>query len=270
MDVFLGSPLFQTINDNAGVFILCFARVFAFLLTVPLISTRAVPRIAKLALGLLVTFLVFPQAQAISFTGDVFTGTFLLLLVGESLLGILTGFFVTIIFSVFSTAGQFFSYQMGFAASSVYDALAQVENPLIGQYFNSIAILVFIQIKAFQELFLGGILRSIQSVNCFVFLTNQKSVLSLFLPFLSLLFYYAFLIALPITGTLFLIHIGMGLLTKAAPQMNLLSEGFPITIMLTFFLLYAIVPQLINFFEAIIQTGFTLFQNFLIQNGGIQ
>ena len=52
-------------------------------------------------------------------------------------------FFVSMIFAAFSTAGQFFAFQMGFSAASAFDSLSQVENPLMGQYFNFIGILVF-------------------------------------------------------------------------------------------------------------------------------
>lgn len=270
MELLYGSELFNLASKNAGVFFLCFARIFSLFLTTPLISIRSVSRVAKIALALLISFIVFPQVTAITFTGDVFSLNYMLLLLGEVLLGVLTGFFLTIIFSVFGTAGQFFSYQMGFAASSVYDALSQVENPLVGQYFNFLAILIFLQVNGFQKLFLGGILRSLQSVNCFIFIEHQEAVSGLFIKFLSLLFYYAMIIALPVMGTLFLIHIGMGLLTKAAPQMNLLSEGFPITILLTFGLLYLLLPSLMNLFEAIIDNSFFLLKDFFIQSGGIK
>ena len=73
-------------------------------------------------------------------------------MIGEALIGVITGFFINMIFSTFSSAGQFFSYQMGFGASEVYDALAQIENPLLGQYLNLIAMLVFLQINSFQTL----------------------------------------------------------------------------------------------------------------------
>lgn len=267
MELLYGTKIFNEMMQNIGVFFLCFARIFAFILTTPLLATQAVPRIAKIALALLVTALIFPQAFAISFSGDVFSAGYLLLLIGEALLGVLTGFFVTIIFSVFGTAGQFFSYQMGFSASSVYDSLSQVENPLMSQYLNFLAILVFIQVNGFQKLFLGGLLQSIQSINCFLFLQNQEAVASFFLKLLSLLFYYGFIIAMPIVGTLFLIHVGMGLLTKAAPQMNLLAEGFPITILLTFILLFFLVPQMMNFFEGILDASFVFLHNFFIDVG---
>lgn len=268
MELLYGTELLHSMLANAGIFFLCFARVFAFILTTPLLSTQANPRIAKIALALLVSVLIFPELKAFNFEITVFSLYYVLLLLGEALLGVLTGFFVTIIFSIFGTAGQFFSYQMGFSASSVYDALSQVENPLVSQYLNFLAILVFIQINGFQKLFLGALLHSMQSVNCFVFLENQKSVVALFLQFLTLLFYYGFIISLPIVGTLFLIHIGMGLLTKAAPQMNLLAEGFPITILLTFILLFLLLPQMMNLFQGILESAFSILQDFFIQNGG--
>lgn len=93
--------------------------------TTPLLSTRAVPRIAKLSLAGLIAFLVLPVAYGSPLDVPGFNLDYALLAVGEGLLGILTGFFISIIFASFSTAGQFFSYQMGFGVSEVFDALSQ-------------------------------------------------------------------------------------------------------------------------------------------------
>ena len=234
----------------------------------PLLSTRAVPRIAQIGLAGLVAFLVLPLADSTMLTVSNFSIQYVLLIIGEGLIGVLTGFFLSIIFSTFSTAGQFFSYQMGFGASEVYDALAQIENPLMGQFLNFIAVLIFLQIKGFQTLFLSGVLRSFQTINCFIFMEKQVILSSFFLHQLSLLFLNAMIIAMPIMGTLFLIHVSMGLLSKAAPQMNLLSEGFPITILLTFFLLSVTLPFMVNLFLHILQDGVAAFETLLRQAGG--
>ena len=234
----------------------------------PLLSTRAVPRIAQIGLAGLVAFLVLPLADSTMLTVSNFSIQYVLLIIGEGLIGVLTGFFLSIIFSTFSTAGQFFSYQMGFGASEVYDALAQIENPLMGQFLNFIAVLIFLQIKGFQTLFLSGVLRSFQTINCFIFMEKQAVLSSFFLHKLSLLFLNAIIIAMPIMGTLFLIHVSMGLLSKAAPQMNLLSEGFPITILLTFFMLSVTLPFMVNLFLHILQDGVAAFETLLRQAGG--
>lgn len=253
---------------KAPLFFLVSVRIFAMISTTPLLSTRAVPRIAKIALAGLVAFLVMPSAYGTLLDVPGFSAEYVLFAVGEALLGVLTGFFISIIFATFSTAGQFFSYQMGFGVSEVYDALAQIENPLMGQFLNFIAVLIFLQIKGFQTLFLGGVLRSFQSINCFLFIERQELLTSFLLTNLSSLFLNAMMIAMPVMGTLFLVHVSMGLLSKAAPQMNLLSEGFPITILLTFFLLTVSLPLMADFFIRIMNNGFVAFQTLLIRAGG--
>ena len=236
--------------------------------TTPLLSTRAVSRIAKISLAGLIAFLVMPVVYDSPLDVQGFNLDYALLIIGEALLGVLTGFFISIIFAAFSTAGQFFSYQMGFGASEVFDALSQIENPLMGQFLNFIAVLIFLQIKGFQTLFLGGVLRSFQTINCFMFIQKQELLTSFFLNHLSRLFLNAMMIAMPVMGTLFLVHVSMGLLSKAAPQMNLLSEGFPITILLTFFLLTVSLPFMVDLFIRMIQSGFTAFETLLIRAGG--
>ena len=138
----------------------------------------------------------------------------------------------------------------------------------MGQFLNFIAVLIFLQIKGFQTLFLGGILRSFQSINCFMFLEKRELLASFLITNLSSLFLNAMMIAMPVMGTLFLVHVSMGLLSKAAPQMNLLSEGFPITILLTFFLLTVSLPFMANLFVRILENGFAAFESLLIRAGG--
>ena len=90
-----------------------------------------------------------------------------------------------------------------------------------------------------------------------------------FLSGLTKLFSDALVIALPVMGTLFLITICTGLLTKAAPQMNLLSEGFPVMILVAYFVIATVMPDLIDFFVRAFGGGFSVLQNLFIQvNGG--
>jgi len=259
----MGAP-FDFILNNASIFLLIFVRIGALIFTSPLLSTRAVSRIVKIALAIFVAFLCMPYYPIGVYTqgmyGDVFSLHYILILIGELLIGVLTGFYILLIFSTFSTAGQFFTYQMGFGASGVYDSLSQVENPLMGQYFNFIAVIVFLQIKGFQKLFFIGAVESIKKVNCFVFIQNREPILALLFKSMATLFLNAMVMSLPIMGTLVLIHVTMGLLTKAAPQMNLLSEGFPLTILVTFFLLTIMFPFLMETFSSILETSFESLQ----------
>ena len=88
---------------------------------------------------------------------------------------------------------------------------------------------------------------------------------------LTKLFADAFVISLPIMGTLLMITLCMGLLSKAAPQMNLLSEGFPIMILVGFVVILMSLPALINFFSKSFYQGFLMLEKLFISfSGGIR
>lgn len=273
--------MIQNLVANAPSYLLVAARCFALIMTVPLLSTRIVSRVAKIALAGYIAYLAYPLAYAeiwqkeeyriaLSMLNGGFSVEYLFLLLGEALIGILTGLYITAIFAAFSSAGQFFTFQMGFGASEVYDALSQVENPLMGQYLNLIAMIVFLQIQGFQRLFLGGIFRSFGTINALSLISQKTAFAQFLISTLSELFFDAFIIALPLVGTLFLITVTMGILSKAAPQMNLLSEGLPITILTAFFLLTILLPPMIDFFMQAFDRAFYKFEQLLIMTGGVQ
>lgn len=268
--------MFESILLKAPVFLLVFVRCFAMLVTIPLFSMRSVSRIAKIALSGYMAFFIFGQVNFTPYepflTEDGAASLlFLLIVVGEGLIGIILGFYVSIIFSAFSTAGQFTAFQMGLSAASSYDSLSQVENPLMGQFFNFMAMLVFLQTKWFQKLFLGGLVTSYKTLNAVTLVGHQDDFLWFLFSSLTKLFSDALIISLPIMGTLMMITVCTGLLSKAAPQMNLLSEGFPIMILTAYFILALALPEMINFFERSFYHGFLMLENLFteISGGGI-
>ena len=258
---------------KAPVYLLIFVRCFALIMTLPLFSTRAVSRIAKIALAGYMSFFLMGNADLSaynSFLGEdgAFSLYYIMLLIGEGFIGIIIGFYITIIFAAFSTAGQFTAFQMGFSAASTYDAMAQVENPLMGQFFNFIAMLVFMQNQWFQRLFLGGLTSSFKTLTAISIAECHNSLVTFMLKGLSKLFTDAMIIALPIMGTLLLITVCTGLLSKAAPQMNLLSEGFPIMILTAFLLIMLLLPSMSDFFVRSFAGGFKNLEDLFLSFGG--
>ena len=264
--------MLQEIIAKAPLYLLVGVRCFAFIMTLPLFSSRTVSRIAKVTLAIYFAYLIAPR---LSFAAGTFSayatfitpeGTFnlefIFLLIGEGLIGLIMGFFISIIFAAFSTAGQFFAFQMGFAASEVYDALSQVENPLMGQYLNLVAMLVFMQTGCFQTLFSDGLLSSFEHLNAMSIVEHNDEMIKFLLLGLTKLFRDAIVIALPLMGTLFLINVSMGILAKASPQMNLLAEGFPILILSSFFILTVLLPYFINFADRSFEAAFRSLGNF--------
>jgi flagellar biosynthetic protein FliR len=250
----------------APAFLLLSVRALGMIETTPLLSLDVVPQIVKIALA---GFTAYAALPAVLVYGDVsvFEFNFLLLVVGEGIIGVIMGFFMNVVFAAFTTAGQFFSLQMGFAASETFDPLAQEENPLMGQYLNLVAMLIFLTLGGFEEMFLGGFWRSVQSINIISLVNGREHVIGMLLAGLSRLFMDAAIISMPIMGTLFLTSLATGLMSKAAPQINILSEGFPISITTAFFLIFSTLPFMTEVFSRVVDSGFSTLESLFILIG---
>lgn len=264
--------MLDSILLKAPYFLLVYARCFTMIITLPLFSMRSIPRIAKLALSFYMAFMMFSGIdfsvyETIVTDDQAFSIQYLLLILGEGLIGVIMGFFIQIIFAAFSTAGQLFAFQMGFSAASAYDALSQVENPLMGQYLNFIAMLVFLQNRWFQKIFISGLMGSFKALSAYSIVTGTEPVARFMMKGLTNLFADALIIALPVMGTLLLVSVATGLLSKAAPQMNLLSEGFPVMILLAFFLILNMLPAMSDFFTRSFNQGLIDLTNFFATLG---
>jgi flagellar biosynthesis protein FliR len=279
------NAVLQNILAFGPVYLLIAVRALAMIQVAPLLSSEAIPQVAKIALAGFVAFAVLPTAEVfmaanspsglVTLPGgeltdlryEPFSLRFILLIIGEGIIGIIIGFYLTIIFAAFSTAGQFFSLQMGFGASETFDPIGQVENPLMGQYLNIVSMLVFITIGGFHQLFLGGFWRSVQTINIISLMEGRETVVGMLASGLSRLFLDAMIISLPILGTLFLTSLATGLISKAAPQINILSEGFPISITTAFILLFASLPFMTEAFSHVIDSGFRTLESLYPQIG---
>jgi flagellar biosynthetic protein FliR len=250
----------------APVFLLIAVRALAMIETAPLLSSDSIPQVAKLALAGFTAYAAFPSALIKDWALSPFGAEFVFLILGEAIIGIILGFFLTIVFAAFSTAGQFFSLQMGFGASETFDPLAQIENPLLGQYLNLVAMLVFLTIGGFQ-LLIKGFGSGIQSINVMSLVTGREHIVSMMMAGLTRLFMDAIIISMPILGTLFLVSLTTGLISKAAPQINILSEGFPISISVAFLLIFAALPLMTEAFERVVNSGFGSIETLFILIG---
>lgn len=241
---------------TSQIFFLLFVRVFAMMQFVPLLSSGSIPRVAKLALALLSAALVFPTVQAAGYPIPASGLAYAMLAIGEAMIGIITGFMLAIVYAAFQTAGQMFSLQMGFGASQVFDPLAQIEIPLLGQFLNLVAMFTFVFTAGFQRIFLIGVHESFLAVRAIDLVLLREDLVQTMIMGLGQLFANAIIISFPILGTLFLVQVVMGLLAKAAPQMNLLMLGFPLSIGVAFILMLITIPFLMQAFDRLIGAGF--------------
>lgn len=259
--------MIQELVDHLQLFLLVLFRILAMLEVAPLFSSSSIPQTAKIGLSAFGAVAVFPMVLQKGYPIPASPVDYFLLVVGEVVIGLLIGLLLQLIFAAFQTAGQFFSLQLGFGASEVFDPLAQVELPLMGEFLNIVALLVFIVISGGAKFFLIGVERSFEYLQAADLVTHRDAVVSMLAQGLGGLFKTALTISFPILGTLTLVSIVTGLLAKASPQLDILTMGFPLSIGVAFIILYAGMPFLLTAFQAIIDGSFQLVGTLIMQLG---
>jgi flagellar biosynthetic protein FliR len=239
-----------------NLFALIAVRVLAMMEVAPLLSGEGVPQVAKIGLAGFTAAIIFPSIKAAGYPvpDDGFAYAFLV--IGEALIGLIIGFFLSIVYSAFTTAGQFFSLQMGFSASETFDPLSEVELPIMGQFLNLIAMFVFVSTSGFQKLFLIGVEGSFKAMKAVDLVTRRNDLIQYLLQATGALFQQSLILSMPVLGTLFIVTVAMGLMSKAAPQMNFMSEGFAITLTVTYVILLTALPFMMEAFSHLIEASF--------------
>jgi len=254
---------------NFQKFMLVFSRILGLMFTASFYESDSIPNMARLGLSFFITSVIFPIVYThIPEFPTNFIG-YTLIAIGEAVIGATIGICITIAFSVFQLAGQYFTVQLGFGASEVFDPMSQISIPLMGQYLYIVAILVFLALRG-PLLIIQELYYSYEFVN-FANLLNSKimdspnGIVSLFTESFAI----ALRISFPILATLLLVSVSMGLLAKAAPQMNLLMIGFPISIIVGFVIILITLPLFVDFvasyFDEIFKTIFFMMRE--IKNG---
>jgi len=261
--------MIESLVTNIRLFLLIFFRIIAMIELAPLVSSSSIPQLAKIGMAFFVSASVFPSVLAghppIP-TGALEYG---LTVLGEVAIGLLLGFLLNLIFAGFQLAGQLFSLQMGFSASEVFDPLSQVEIPLMGEFLNLVAMLVFLTTGGMTKFLLVGVEKSFRYLTAMDLVTHRVGIISLLINGLGGLFQSALTISFPILGTLLLVSVAMGLLARAAPQMDILTMGFPVSIGVSFLLLFATMPFLMTSMERIIDGSFQSLSGFITTAGSL-
>lgn len=232
--------------NHFQVFLLIMTRMGSMILIAPFFSSEVISYRMKGSLAFMITLIIFPAVAVKGYSVPGNMGAYALLVLQEVTIGLYIGFMVSVIVSSFQLAGEFFSVQIGFGINEVLDPLGQVSVPLIGQLKNLIGILVFLVIGGHHFL-IKAIYRSYELAPVIGMSKGEIGSLLKFLAYIfSGMFVIALKISLPIVATVFLVSVSMGVLSKAAPQMNIMMLGFPVKIMVAFAVMLLISPLIVR------------------------
>ena len=235
-------------------------RIGSFLVASPFFGSRMIPLqiriILSIALGFcLVGFIKFPELETLR-------GAYLIpIIFQEIFLGLVAGMIVTICFSVVLLAGELIATTSGLAFASQIDPASGAQSPVISQIFSLFLLLMFFSVNGHLMVF-EIIIQSFELIPIGA-LGETIERLMVALKSSEYIHKQAVLVALPIVSILLMLNVGIGFITKSAPQLNLFSFGFPLTILGTFFVLFFSVDALQFAFKTIIQNTMEFVSAFL-------
>ena len=218
-------------------------------MTVPLFGSKNIPVLLKGGLLLSVSIVLFPilKLDHIPFITEVIP--FCLEVIGEIILGVAIGLSVRLLFAGIQLAGQLAGFQMGLAIVNVMDPQTSAQVPILAQFNNLIAMLVFLAINA-HHWFLRAIVESFRIVPPFEFrfsysLMEQLMILG------SNMFIIAVKIGAPIMATMLITSVALGLVARTVPQMHIFIVAMPLKILIGLLLLSLTVPYLSSFLREV-------------------
>lgn len=202
-------------------------RVLALVAAAPIFNNTATPVRARLALGLAITVGILPTVPPLPAI-DPASGAGLVLLAREMVIGLAMGFAVRIGFAAINMAGEQMGFQMGLGFALFYDPQNTAQTPVLPAFLVLLATLVFMSIN-------GHLLMIATLAQSFTALPIAGPPLpsgawANLVAYAAVIFASGLLMALPVSITLLITNLAMGVLNRAAPQINLFAIGFPITI----------------------------------------
>ena len=239
------------LNTWLAAFAWPLARILALIASAPVIGNPSLPVSVKIALGILVTILVAPLLPAPPGL-DPASATGLLILAQQVLIGLAMGLAMHIVFHAAEMAGELIGLQMGLGFATLYDASLPGFIPVLGQYLGIVVSLAFLAVDG-HLLMLSTLVESFQ-VLPIVPLSSPTGLRAL-AEWGGSLFSYSLALSLPLLAALLITNLALGVLTRAAPQLNIFAVGFPLTILAGLLALALALPYFAPLLERLFMDG---------------
>ncbi|HEY0288154.1 MAG TPA: flagellar biosynthetic protein FliR [Pseudomonas sp.] len=233
------------ISTWVATFMLPMFRIAALLMTMPVIGTTLVPARVRLYLALAITVVVtpalpaMPQVHALDISA-------LLLIAQQIIIGAAMGLSLQLFFQAFVIAGQIVGIQMGMGFASMVDPVNGVSVAVIGQFFTMLVTLLFLAMNGHLVVF-EVLIESFTTLP-----VGDGLIVANFWELVLRLGWVlgaSLVLVLPAVTALLVVNIAMGVMTRAAPQLNIFSIGFPLTLVLGMGILWVTLGDILNQYQ---------------------
>jgi flagellar biosynthetic protein FliR len=229
-----------------------FARIGACLMVAPMFGARFVPSRTRIILAVAITALVVPLIPAPTIA--LFSPQAFVVVFQQLLIGVAFGFALQVVFDALALAGQLLANSMGLSFAFNIDPLRGSSTPALGQLYVILATLTFLALGGHLAL-LEMLVAGLHNMPIGTSGLGQEGLWSLIL-WGGTLFSGAIGIALPGVTALLIVNLAFGVVSRAAPSLNLFAVGFPVSLVVGLLVVLAGIGPLQSSFTELLANGF--------------
>lgn len=227
------------------------ARILGLIATAPLFNNKTIPTRAKVAIGVLLALIVAPAVPAAPAT-DPMSLAGLLILMQQSVIGLAMGMAMRIVFAAVEMAGEIIGMTMGLGFATFYDPQSAAHSSAISQFLALVMLMLYLAAN-FHLMLLSVLVDSFNTmpIGAGGIMPTMEQLVS----WGARIFSAGVQLSLPIVAALLINNIALGVLTRAAPQLNIFGIGFPVAIGVGFIMIALTLPYLAVPIERLLQEG---------------
>lgn len=212
-----------------GAFLFPLFRIGSFFMAMPIFGTQMVPVRVRFGLALAVTLLLIPVIPDMPIYNGLDLETWIVVL-NQVIIGTLLGFSLQILFQSFITGAQIIALQSGLGFASMTDPATGVQVVVVAQFYSMMGMLLFLAMHG-HLVMLEVLAKSFHALPIGMNIFGPDVFMRVVL-LITWLFSAALLMALPAITALLIVNLAFGIMTKAAPQLNIFAIGFPFTMLM--------------------------------------
>ena len=215
-------------------FLLVLFRVLGLFVFVPVFSNTAIPMNIKVLLALAIAFCVWNVVPHMTKTPDTLIGL-TVAVIGEMSVGLLIGMLVAAVFAGVQLGAHLVSQQMGLGLANVYDPSFEDQSTVIEQVAFWIALVAFFSMGGHREI-LNAVVYSYRAIPMGNSGISSDMMLAAVCGSMDTAMHAAMRVAMPALVAFFIATLTAGLMSRAMPQMNMMTIGVHINLLVGFFM----------------------------------
>jgi len=211
----------------APAFLLAFIRLSGMLLTLPILSYPMISNRIRIALALMISFMLYPvlEQSQVTYTSN---SSLILAVITELIIGLMIGLGSRMIFESLNWAGGIIGRQMGIAMANVMDPTSTGQIPIVSQFWLLVVVMYFFTINGHQMLF-ETLYRNFEIVPVGTGVLNPEAG-RILAGTGQIAFKNAFQFSAPAIVFLLLVDTAIAFTARIMPQMNIFMVTLPLKI----------------------------------------